>query len=135
MMSISQEFKICVLRQFTSSATYMVLPQMQLHIDHYAVDPAVDLALLGMGSDNEPSASRLSFVDEETRDSIEWYEPDQMIVERAQERLAALRRQAAETIASDDGTPYEWSSQGVADMRTTLRAAHRSQRRALGDTR
>jgi len=67
------------------------------------------------GSDRSPGAS---------------HEPDHTLGEMDRQRLLALRRQTAEVMAGDDGSPYEWTVEGTADMRETLRAAHRGQRRA-----
>lgn len=117
---VSLRFKITELRRFPSSATYVLLPQTQLDIDYYAAEPALDLTLLETSSDNKSSAPRLELLSEEAEE-----------LARAEARLAVLREEAAQVIRGDEEGPYEWTDEGLADMRERVHAAWRSASRRL----
>jgi len=83
---LSQQFKVCTLKQYTSSAAYVILPQA-------AVGPVVTPMLPEMSSWNMPSAD--------------------------------------EIMASDDDSPYEWTDEGLEEMRENIHALWHSGRRAM----
>lgn len=51
--------------------------------------------------------------------------------ERAEARLAELRRAAARLGSSEDNAPHEWTPEGLAEMRQTLRLVSRSRSRVV----
>ena len=117
---LSLQFKISELTRFTSSATYVLLPQTQLDIDYYAAEPAIALTMLEISSDNKVSAPRLEILSDEADE-----------LTRAEARLAVLREEAAQVIHGDEEGPYEWTDEGLADMRERVHAAWRSASRRL----
>lgn len=124
---IPQRFRVHVLERFTSSATYSVLPERQLRIDHVA-DAAPDLSTEDISSATVASAPFLALVDTEADGNTDG---DNGIKMAARQRLASLRGQAEEVLRYDDGCPYEWTHAGHTETIRTLQSMHRRQRRLI----
>lgn len=93
---------------------------------------AVETAELGKHTQLADSFDILLWSEATSATLAVWVESeDEAIIHRAAARLEDLRKASAQLAAADNGSPYEWTDEGLADMRETLYAGARSQSRLI----